>query len=222
MRAKKNRGDGGAARGDGDGDGDAIDSNRTSFPFLILLAGDPLALPFVRTCIFGFLIWFLRVSSWIRSIWDIWVPFGVHVLASPCTPNGTQISQILWIQEETRKNQIKNPKIHVRTKGREGEREGITGKKDEEGEGCTPGVDGVVVAVASRRPSPPSPPLWELVVASPLVLASRRTSRRLPPGSDPEGRRCGFVPGRGGSGMAKPGPFLFRAVSNRKINPSPT
>jgi len=36
------------------------------------------SLPFVRTCILGFLIWFLRVSSWIRSIWDIWVPFGVH------------------------------------------------------------------------------------------------------------------------------------------------
>ena len=109
-------------------------------------------------------------------------------------------------------------------KGREGECEGITGKKDEEGEGCTPGVDGVVVAVAvaSRHPAPPSPPLRELVVASPLVLASRRTSRRLPPGSDPEGRRCGFVPGRGGSGMAKPGQFPFRAVSNRTAIPGPT
>ena len=116
--------------------------------------------------------------------------------------------------------QIKNPR--GREDEDEGESEGITGEKDEEGEGCTPGVDGVVVAVASRRPAPPSPPLRELVVASPLVLASRRTSRRLPPGSDPEGRRCGFVPGRGGSGMAKPGPFLFRAVSNRTINPSPT
>jgi len=57
---------------------------------------------------------------------------------------------------------------------------------------------------------------------SPRLWFSRRTSRRLPLGSDPEGRRCGFVPGRGGSGMAKPGPFLFRAVSNRTAIPGPT
>ena len=49
--------------------------------------------------------------------------------------------------------QIKNPR--GREDEDEGESEGITGEKDEEGEGCMVGVDGVVVAVvvASRCPA---------------------------------------------------------------------
>ena len=109
----------------------------------------------------------------------------------------TQICQILRIQDETRKNRIKNPKIHVQMKGREGKSKGITGEK-QEGEGrrvavATPRVAVRHAAVAWRRPT----------VAShrPAVASARVRAVGSGVGFVPEVGWSAFIPGHGHKDM---------------------